>query len=339
MGPAITGELDPPREGLQNPASIDVPMGHRGEMAEKERQSPFGPYRPKREESPFGPRPQRRPPRDPFAPRGEEPAPPPPRSRPRPLERPLDLLVEVAPGGAAAGHLPRLPGLCFRAGDADQLVRVAPTKVAEYLQWLADENLSDLTPFAAHLTRIVKTGAGAEIPVAERERVPGAPLWISGNPAALFRTDRYALNDEEVAAHFRFVKQVVRRMRLMVAGLTPGQRAWKPAPDRRSLDETLVHAADCVWWTCSRLDDDLPEPETLADEEPIDRLARLSEFAPDFLLSVPLSHRTEIHVPTRFLTSDPTEAWTHAKACRRQAEHVWEHLQGLPRAVQMAAEA
>ncbi len=308
-------------------------------MSERERQSPFGPYRPKRDESPFGPLPKRKPRRDPFAPPGSEPvAERPARPRPRAPERPLDFLVEVAPGGVV-GHVPRLPGLCFRAGDADQIARIALAKTREYVQWLVDEHLEDLSSLTSQLVQLVRAGHGDEIRVVERERCEGAPVWISGNPAVLFRRDRYALTDEEVHAHFRFVRQAVRRMRLAVAGLAPDERAWKPAPDRRSLDETLNHIGDCIWWYCTRLDDTLPEPAPEPDQAPIDRAARLVDWAEGFLCSFPLSRRTEVHVPARFLTSDPREPWTHAKVCRRQAEHVWEHLQGVPRAVQMAAEA
>lgn len=308
-------------------------------MPERAKESPFGPYRPRREESPFGSRPERKRARDPFAPPGaerEEAVP----ARPRPpAPRPLDLHVEVAPGGAAMGHVPRLPGLAFRAGDTEQLGRVARAKVSEYLRWLASEHLADLNTTTAELEKLERTGHGDLIRVAEREQVAGAPLWISGQPAALFRIDRYALEDEEVAAQLRFTRQVLRRMRLAVAGLAPAERAWKPAPDRRSLDETMAHVGDCIWWYASRLDDALPEPAAAPDEEPIDRAARRLELAAEFLIAVPLSARTTIHVPTRFPSSDPAEAWTHAKVCRRLAEHAWEHLQGLARAVQMAAEA
>jgi hypothetical protein len=296
-------------------------------MGEREKESPFGPYR----------RPSRR---DPFAPPGAEPAPakrPPP--RPRPLARPLDLLIEVAPGGAAFGHIPRLPGLCFRAGDVEQLARVAPAKVAEYARWLAGESLADLTPLAAAAVRLARAGIDSDLQVEERERRDGAPVWISGQPAALFGHDRRPLTDDEVKAHLRFARQVVRRIRLMVSGLADAERAWKPAPDRRSLDETLTHVGNCVWWYCSRLDDALPEPEAIEDEDPMARIGRLLEQAAGFLVRFPLSERAEIRVPARFLTADPREPWTHTKVCRRQAEHLWEHLQGLPRAVKMAAEA
>ena len=68
----------------------------------------------------------------------------------------------------------------------------------------------------------------------------------------------------------------------------------------------------------------------------MDRIERLLEAARECLLTVPLESRTIVHVPTRFLTKDPHEAWTHAKVCRREAEHMWEHLQTLPQAVRIA---
>jgi hypothetical protein len=305
-----------------------------------EKSSPFGPYRPKRQESPFGPLPKYRAPRDPFAPPSAEPERPAARpQRPPALTRPLALLVEVAPGGAACGHVPSLPGLCFRAGDREQLTRIAPGKVVEYLRWLAAEQLSDLTPAVREASALVRAGFGSEIELATREDVAGAPLWLSGEPAALFQSDRYALTDEEVAAHFRFAHQVTRRMRLLVAGLFPAQRAWKPAPDRRSIAETLAHLADGAWWYCARLDDALPEPILDPELAPLDQLDQRLQAVAEWLTAVPLDRRLEVHVPKRHPSRDPAEPWTHRKVCRREAEHLWEHLQGLPRAVQMAADA
>ncbi len=304
-----------------------------------EKESPFGPYRPKRQESPLGPRPERRPPRNPFAPPGT--AEPRPASAPRPPRpaRPLVLLIETAPNGAAAGHVPALPGLSLRAGDREQLVRLAGTKVVEYLRWLESEKLADLTPLTQELVKLVTAGFGDEIEVRVREAVAGAPLWLSGEPAAMFVDDRYALTDEEVAAAFRFARQVVRRMRMLTAGLADRQRAWKPAPDRRSLDETLIHLADCAWWYSSRIDDTLPEPGADPEADPAELLAGRLAAAAELLAQVPFDRRLDVHVPARFPSRDPKEPWTHKKVCRREAEHLWEHLLGLPRAIKMAAEA
>jgi hypothetical protein len=306
---------------------------------DKEKESPFGPYRPKRPESPFGARPERRPPRNPFAPPGAADPAPPAASRPPRPARPLALLIESTPNGAAAGHVPALPGLCFRAGDKEQLIRVGGAKVVEYLRWLEGEKLADLTPLAQELVKLVAAGFGDEIEVRVREAVAGAPLWFSGEPAALFVDDRYALTDEEVAATFRFARQVVRRMRVLTAGLADRQRVWKPAPDRRSLDETLVHLADSAWWFCSRIDDTLAEAILDPEATPVELLASRVEAAAEHLAQVPFDRRLDVHVPARFPSRDPQEPWTHKKACRREAEHLWEHLLGLPRAIKMAAEA
>ena len=257
------------------------------------------------------------------------------------VQNPVVSFLRLAdvPGGAACGHVPSLPGLCFRAGDVEQLARVAPAKVVEYLRWLAAEQLSDLTPVVREAAALVRGGFGGEIELVKREAVAGAPLWLSGEPAALFQSDRYALTDEEVAAHFRFAHQVTRRMRLLVAGLFPAQRAWKPAPDRRSIAETLAHLADCAWWYCARLDDALPEPDRDPELPALDLLDQRLTVAAEWLLQVPLDQRMAVHVPARHPSLNPAEPWTHRKVCRRQAEHLWEHLQGLPRAVQMAADA
>ena len=305
----------------------------------KEKESPFGPYRPKRQENPFGPRPERRPSRNPFTPPGTPEPRPGAAPRPPGPARPLVLLIETAPNGAAAGHVPAFPGLSFRAGDREQLLRLAGTKVVEYLRWLESEKLADLTPLTQELGKLVAAGFGDEIEVRVREEVAGAPLWLSGEPAAMFVDDRYALTDEEIAATFRFARQIVRRMRMLTAGLADRQRAWKPAPDRRSLDESLVHLADCAWWYCSRIDDTLPEPNPDPEAAPAELLAARLDAAAAFLAAVPFDRRLDVHVPERLPSRDPQEPWTHKKACRREGEHLWEHLLGLPRAIKMAAEA
>ena len=83
-------------------------------------------------------------------------------------------------------------------------------------------------------------------------------------------------------------------------------------------------------WSC---DDSLPEPDERPNEDPLDRIERLLETASQFLISLPFAAREEVHVPKRFHTRDPREAWTHTKVCRREAEHAWEYLLGMTRAV------
>jgi hypothetical protein len=245
----------------------------------------------------------------------------------------LDLLVEVAPDGACLGHIPLLPGLSFRAKSAEELRSIAQSKVAEYADWLWAEKLSDLNTTTSDVVRLVREGRGSYVHVIERERTEGAQPWISGNPAALFQADRIALTDQEVRSHLRLLSHVVSRIRSFTRPLTPAQQAWKPAPDRRSLNETLAHVGNCVWWYCSRLDDFLPEPEERLNEDPLDRIERLLELASQFLLFVPPATRSKVQVPKRFHSSDPHEPWTHTKVCRRQVEHAWEHLLGIKRTV------
>jgi hypothetical protein len=219
--------------------------------------------------------------------------------------------------------------LCFYAPDPEGLERLALGQIEEYAQWLMAEGLVDLNPEAAEIVRRAHIGDFSGIQVVEVERVEGAPLWISGNAAVLFDHDRQPLDGPTIAAHLRFIRQVVKRIRAMVTVLSPDRCEQKPSAGYRSVNETLTHIGNCVWWYCSRIDDDLPEPDEPAGEHPMARIERLLQFAEEYLPAIPLQARTTVHIPNRFRTKDPHEAWTHTKVCRRQAEHLWEHLQAL----------
>jgi len=238
---------------------------------------------------------------------------------------PLDLLVEDAGDLGVLGHVPALPGLCFRASGPEEVKAIAPARIAEYVAWLRSENLIDLTPETTRRTGIED---GSDVSVVIAEQVRGAPVWESGNAAALFERDLQPLDDAGVEAYLRFTRRVLDRIRDAVASLPASERARRPAPDRRSVDETLEHVGNCVWWYCSRIDDNLPEPEEPPGEDPLDRIDRLFEIAKAFLLAIPQVERARTHVPARFPTANPNERWTHAKVCRRQAEHAWTHLRG-----------
>ena len=247
----------------------------------------------------------------------------------------INLLVEDAGRQGCLVHIPTLPGLNFRIKDALEVKEVkevkdaARARISEYARWLLAEGLGDLTPETALLTQPMQTGGLANLQVAETEHLTGAPVWISGNPAVLFQFDRHPLDDDAVVSHLRFTRQVLEKMRELVAPLSAAQRARRPEPNRRSVNETLTHVGNCVWWYCSRIDDELPEPDDIPDESPMDRIDRLFAAAETYLLKVPLSERATIHIPSRFPTKDSQEQWTHTKVCRRQAEHVWAHLPGL----------
>ena len=243
----------------------------------------------------------------------------------------LDLLVEDAGIQGCLAHIPALPGCCFRAESVAELMDTVLARIAEYAHWLLAEGLADITSETVALTRQVRIGDLSGVRVVKKEHLPGAPVWESGSPAALFEHDLQPLDDGAVDSHLRLVCRVLGEMRELVAPLSVEQRARRPAADRRSIDETLEHIGNCVWWYCSRIDDELPEPDEPEDESPLDRIGRLFDAAEAYLQGVPFSARTTIHVPTRFPTSDPSERWTHTKVCRRQAEHVWAHLPGLKR--------
>ena len=250
----------------------------------------------------------------------------------------FELLVEDAGSQGCLGHIPALPGLCFRAQTVAELKNTALARIGEYAGWLSAEGLSDLTPKTVELSRRVLAEEPSGIQMVIAERLAGAPVWESGNPAVLFEHDLQPLSDDAVRAHLSLVCRVLDRMQELVRSLSPEQLAGRPAPDRRSIDDTLTHLGNCIWWYCSRIDDDLPEPDESAGESPPDRIDRLFGAAEAYLLNVPFPARKVVHVPTRFPTTDPHERWTHTKVCRRQAEHVWAHLPGLKTAVQSAGE-
>jgi hypothetical protein len=243
----------------------------------------------------------------------------------------LRLLLETVPGHGCFAHIPDLPGLCFRAADPERARTAAIDEMTRYGRWLLDQNLTGLNPEAAAVVQRLRRGPLSAVRAVEVERREGSPVWLSGNPAVLFDRDREALSDAAVTAHIRFTRGVITRICEAARSLSSVQSAWRPTPDGRSMDETLTHIGNCIWWYCSRIDDDLPEPEDRPAEPHVDRIARVLEAAAAYLIAVPLRRRTVVCVPTRFPSDDPGEPWTHAKVCRRQAEHVWEHLPGVSR--------
>ena len=243
----------------------------------------------------------------------------------------LDLYIEVAEGGACMGHIPSLPGFCVRAASVNELEGHTRRVLSDYVDFLAAHDAANLNSTTAKIVDAASAGRLDSVSIRERERVFGAPVWESGNAAALFSIDRRLLSSEEVDVNFRFVRVVLNRMRAPIEPLSSDQRGRRPALDRRSLDETLEHIGNCVWWFASRIDDSLPEPDEIDGEDPLDRIDQHVVIAREVLLSVPLAERSTIYIPKRFPTLYPREPWTHAKACRREAEHVWAHWRGAGR--------
>ncbi len=230
----------------------------------------------------------------------------------------IELHLEITRDGRGVGHELDLPGCHFRGESRADIVARAPSEVGRYLGWCRQHGLA-------------APGPGTEVRVVES--LAGSPLWESGYPAALFQKDRVPLEDDQLRMHFRVVRAACADITRAVTGLDAAQLQVKPAPDRRSLEETLTHIGNCMWWYCSRLSDELPEPDRDCPPRGLARIEHLLPFAERWLLDFPRERRGEVIVPRRHLTSDPQEPWTHRKACRRQAEHVLEHLAGIQRRV------
>jgi hypothetical protein len=243
--------------------------------------------------------------------------------RERKGERSLELYVEVAPGGDALVHAPSLPGFSVKVGRGASRERRLRADLSVYARWAASHGLGSALRAASALR---------EADWREVETVAGAPVWISGNAAVLFSVDRRPLSNREVMAHLDVVAAALSDMAEAVAGLSLEERARGRRTGGRSINETLTHVGNCIWWYASRIDDKLPEPEEDPAEAPLDRCVRLLADARAYLGSISGKARVGVHVPTRFPTYDPSEPWTHAKACRREAEHAWDHLAGVRRA-------
>jgi predicted RNase H-like HicB family nuclease len=249
----------------------------------------------------------------------------------------LEVDIEVAPNGACMAHVPSLPGFNFRADSTSELAARGRGALREYTDWLNTHGLAGLTTTTRPVAERVAAHGMSAVRLRPREQIAGAPVWESGNAAALFFVDHRALCDQEVQAHLRFLRDALAWIRTIVTPLTAGQRAWAPAPGRRTIDETLDHIGNCIWWYTSRLDDGLPEPPQVDSEDPLDRMDRAFALSAEFLSRVTLADRTRVYVPTRYPTCDCTEVWTHTKVCRREAEHVWAHRSGLLRDTRAAA--
>ncbi len=231
----------------------------------------------------------------------------------------IELCLEMTPDGRGVGHVLDFPGCHLRGESRADIVARAPTEVGRYLAWCGRHGLAP------------RPAGGPEDATAVRviESLPGAALWESGNPAALFLKDREPLADDEVRMHFQVVRAACDDIARAVTGLDAAVLQAKPAPDRRSLEETLTHIGNCMWWYCSRLSDDLPEPDRDCPASGLARIGHLLPFAEQWLIDFPQQRRRDVLVPRRHPSNDPGEPWTHRKACRRQAEHVLEHLAGI----------
>ena len=247
-----------------------------------------------------------------------------------------DLLIEDAGPKGSLVHVPAFPGLCFRTTSQEDPSKVAASRVVDYVRWLASEGRADLSPMIEELANGLEQEETFDLRFIVAEHVAGAPVWESGNAAVLFDRDLYPLQDPDVRSHLQLAQIVFAAIRRQVESLSEQTRTWKPTQGRRSIDETLEHLGNCVWWYCSRIDDALPEPETVLGEDLLDRIDRFLDIAESFLLGVPFSERDAVSIPRRFLTKDSNERWTHAKVCRREAEHAWAHLRGLQAVVHVS---
>lgn len=246
----------------------------------------------------------------------------------------IQLYLELEPGGAGVAHVPDIPGCHYPGGDRDHLVGRASAEVGRYLDWCASHGLGDLD---ARVSAIVKArrkavqASGPALVLRVAEEKPGSAMSADDGPAALFDRDREPLEDAAVHAHFRVVRAAYEEIARLLNPLDPGDLARKPGDGSSSLEEVLDHVGSGLWWISSRLSDELPEPGGECPGHGLARIQCLIPWAESYLLSVPAERRSDVVVPSRFPSRDPGEAWTFGKVCRRQAEHIVEHLGAISR--------
>jgi hypothetical protein len=241
----------------------------------------------------------------------------------------LNAYIENAPGGGGVAHIPILPGLSFRFPRRDEVLLQAIREGSAYVRWLRGRGILETLGIAGHepspdwpeLCRAVIV-----------EEVDGRTPWISGNPSALFQCDIYGPMDDRIQRHFLLARSAMEEILSRLAFIPEEEWDRPMGEGKRTPRAMLTHLGNVVWWLCSRIDDDLPEPagddaETTAD--PQGRLLRLLDWAQAWALGLSAEQREEFQRPTRYLTSDPEEIWTLSKIIRRQAEHAVEHLRAI----------
>jgi len=247
----------------------------------------------------------------------------------------IQLYLELSPGGQTGiAHVPDIPGCHFAGATREDLVGRASAEVSRYLDWCAAHGLGDLDARVAAIVKARKKAVAASGPalvlrVAEEKE--GDVGRENDAPSALFDRDHESPDDPSIHAHFRVVRAAYEEMARLVNAADERDLAARPGDGSASPAETLDHIGDGLWWLCSRIADDLPEPGADCPAHGLARIQCLIPWAEAWMLSIPAERRADVVVPARFPSRDHAEAWTFGKVCRRQAEHMVDHLGELKR--------
>lgn len=246
--------------------------------------------------------------------------------RPRPFV--IRIYVENTPTGEGVAHLPSLPGDSFRFRTRDEILLRAIEECGAYIRWVKSKNIA---------ASLALTGPEiADGPALSRatvvEELPGRPIWESGTASVMFECDLGLVDEERIRRHFVVIQAALEDLVARAQAVPSDQWDVAPSEGKRTLRETLVHVGDSVWWYCSRIDDEIPEPQGedgSQTSDPAGRIVRLTDWALSWCLSLNAEKREQIQRPTRYLSDDPEELWTLGKVLRRLAEHSVEHLRAM----------
>ena len=212
------------------------------------------------------------------------------------------VCLEVATDGTCMAHVPELAG-CFAVGSTrEEALESLRRAVAEYLTWLAGHGEA-AAPSAET--------ADVEIEVAEEVASAGSYPLGPGEPLAFFAADEEPMSYNDLQTAVRLMEHARRDLLEFLRGVPDDLLHWRPAPDKWSIADTLLHMAYAEASYVARL-------EEQSEPTPFPQLAAIRSWAYHRL-----GRLTEPELSR--VTSHREEKWSARKVLRRFLEHDREH--------------
>ncbi len=235
----------------------------------------------------------------------------------------IEIQLEQGPKGMCMGHWMGSRGCCWLGNTPREVVNNSEKEIEIFLEFLK------------------KWDQGIEIPdlweikAGEFVRNSAGEVGTSGSPMALFSLDKNEISKKNVEETFRIAGYIRQGIKNRVEALSREELEFQPEPNRRSIQKTLQHIGNTVWWYCSRIDQNLEQwPDKGLND--FDRIEFFFEKAREFLVGKIEEGKTNrVYIPTLYPTLDPGEKWTARKVLRRQVEHFWEHYRYLDKSLQL----
>lgn len=238
----------------------------------------------------------------------------------------IEIQLEQGPRGMCMGHWAGSWGCCWLGNTSREVVNNSKKEVEKFIR------------FRKKWDPGIEIPEPGEIKVAEFVRNSAGEVGASGAPMALFSSDKNELSKRNVEEAFTVTGYIRQEIENRVEGLSKEEFEFQPNSNRRSLQETLQHIGNTVWWYCSRIDQKVDQ---WADNNlnELNRIEFFHEKARIFLLEkIKEGESNKVYIPTLYPTLDPGEKWTARKVLRRQVEHLWEHYRYLDKSLRLIPE-